>query len=80
MNKLVEQIVNELKLQLFSEDNTDKGNLIAVYPGRFQPMGLHHYESYKWLAKQFGEKIHTLQHPIKWIHRNPHSILEKRKK
>ena len=56
MNKLVEQIVNELKLQLFSEDNTDKGNLIAVYPGRFQPMGLHHYESYKWLAKQFGEK------------------------
>lgn len=56
MNKLVEQIVNEIKLQLFSEDNTDKGNLIAVYPGRFQPMGLHHYESYKWLAKQFGEK------------------------
>ena len=56
MNKLVEQIVNELKLQLFSEDNTDKGNLVAVYPGRFQPMGLHHYESYKWLSKQFGEK------------------------
>lgn len=56
MNRLIEQIVNELKLQLFSEDNTDKGNLVAVYPGRFQPMGLHHYESYKWLVKQFGEK------------------------
>ena len=27
---------------------------IAVYPGRFQPMGRHHYATYKALADQFG--------------------------
>ncbi len=56
MNRLIEQIVNELKLQLFSEDDTDKGNLVAIYPGRFQPMGIHHKAAYDWLAKQFGQK------------------------
>jgi hypothetical protein len=29
--------------------------IIAIYPGRFQPMGKHHYESYKWLASKFGK-------------------------
>ena len=56
MNKLIEQIIKELKLQIFNEDNSDKGNLVAVYPGRFQPMGIHHKAAYDWLTKQFGEK------------------------
>lgn len=56
MQKLVEQILNELKLQLFSEENRDKGNLVAIYPGRFQPMGIHHKAAYDWLVNQFGEK------------------------
>ena len=56
MNKLVEQIVNEIKLQLFSEEEKGDKTIIALYPGRFQPMGLHHKASYDWLAKQFGEK------------------------
>ena len=30
--------------------------VIAIYPGRFQPMGKHHYDAYKWLAKKFGDK------------------------
>ena len=54
--KLIEQIVNELRLQIFNEENKQKGNLIAIYPGRFQPMGRHHKAAYDWLAKQFGEK------------------------
>ena len=54
--KLIEQIVNELKLQIFNEENKQKGNLIAIYPGRFQPMGRHHKAAYDWLVKQFGEK------------------------
>ena len=29
--------------------------VIGIYPGRFQPAGLHHYKTYKWLAKQFDE-------------------------
>ena len=54
--KLIEQIVNELRLQIFNEENKQKGNLIAIYPGRFQPMGRHHKAAYDWLVKQFGEK------------------------
>jgi len=29
-------------------------NVIALYPGRFQPFGKHHAEAFKWLEKQFG--------------------------
>ena len=29
-------------------------NVIAIYPGRFQPFGKHHAEAFKWLEKQFG--------------------------
>jgi len=31
-------------------------NIIAVYPGRFQPFSKHHAEAFKWLQKQFGAK------------------------
>ena len=54
--KIIEQIVNEIKLQIFNEvDKSDK-TIIAIYPGRFQPMGAHHKSSYDWLAQKFGEK------------------------
>lgn len=29
-------------------------NIIAIYPGRFQPMGKHHAEAFRWLQKQVG--------------------------
>jgi hypothetical protein len=29
-------------------------NVIAIYPGRFQPFGKHHAEAFKWLQKKFG--------------------------
>jgi hypothetical protein len=29
-------------------------NVIAIYPGRFQPMGRHHYDAFQWLEKKFG--------------------------
>lgn len=28
--------------------------VIAVYPGRFQPFGLHHFMAFKWLQQKFG--------------------------
>jgi len=28
--------------------------IIAVYPGRFQPMGKHHKKTYEWMAAEFG--------------------------
>ena len=56
MNKLVESILNELRLQIFTEQDNDDKTIIAIYPGRFQPMGRHHKAAYDWLASQFGEK------------------------
>ena len=29
--------------------------IIAVYPGRFQPMGKHHKATYDWMVSKFGE-------------------------
>ena len=45
-NWLVEQIVNE--------DSKIK-NIVAIYPGRFQPMGAHHAKTYKWLKSKFKD-------------------------
>lgn len=56
MQKLINQLVNEIKLQIFNEEDSGDKTIIAIYPGRFQPMGLHHKAAYDWLAKQFGEK------------------------
>ena len=27
---------------------------IAIYPGRFQPMGKHHYKTYQWACQKYG--------------------------
>ena len=32
----------------------DDMNVIAIYPGRFQPMGRHHFQTYQALVNQFG--------------------------
>jgi len=28
---------------------------IAIYPGRFQPMGRHHFETYRWACEKYGK-------------------------
>jgi hypothetical protein len=32
----------------------EEREIIAVYPGRFQPMGKHHKDTYEWMVKTFG--------------------------
>ena len=56
MNDLIRKIVNEVRLQIFTEEEKGDKQIIAIYPGRFQPMGRHHKMAYEWLAKQFGEE------------------------
>lgn len=56
MNKLVQQIVNEVKLQIFKEQDLGEKNIIAIYPGRFQPMGRHHKAAFNRLVQQFGKE------------------------
>jgi len=49
---LGEQIVDNLLTEMDSPIKT----VVAIYPGRFQPMGQHHAKVYDWLAKQFGKQ------------------------
>ena len=80
MNKLIKNIVSELKLQLFSEEDLGDKTILAIYPGRFQPMGRHHKAAYDWLAKQFGEKNTYIVTSDKTDpQRSPFSFAEKKK-
>ena len=45
------QIVKDL----IAEANSPIKTIVAIYPGRFQPMGKHHAKVYDWLAGQFGK-------------------------
>lgn len=61
MNKLTQQILNELRLQIFNEVETGDTNVVVVYPGDFQPMSLQHKMVYNWLTKKFGkDKVYLL--------------------
>jgi hypothetical protein len=50
MNTFIQQIVNEI----LTEQSTAK-NVVAIYPGRFQPMGAHHAKVFKWAQSKFGK-------------------------
>ena len=44
-------------MQMISEADGDGiENVVAIYPGRFQPMGRHHAQAFRWLQDQFGEE------------------------
>jgi len=48
---LGKQIVQDLIFEAESQIKT----IVAIYPGRFQPMGKHHAKVYDWLAGKFGK-------------------------
>ena len=45
---------NWLAEQIITEESKIKV-IIAIYPGRFQPMGKHHAKTYRWLTGQFDK-------------------------
>ena len=49
---LGEQIVQNL----ISEADSNIKTIVAIYPGRFQPMGRHHAKVYDWLSGKFGKQ------------------------
>ena len=51
MNKI--DLGTWLAERVITEDNGIE-KVIAIYPGRFQPMGQHHKKTYEWLSDQFG--------------------------
>jgi|LakMenE18May11ns_1017448.scaffolds.fasta_scaffold9957195_2 hypothetical protein len=77
---ILEKIINELKLQIFSEEEVGDTKIIAIYPGRFQPMGLHHKTSYDWLANKFGkENTYIVTSDKTDPQRSPFNFNEKKK-
>ena len=56
--KQYKRVTEPIKKAIFGRHPLGEGQqqkkLIAIYPGRFQPMGPHHAETYKKLADKFG--------------------------
>ena len=50
MKQLTEYLVDQILL----EDSNIK-NIVAIYPGRFQPMGAHHAKTYRFLKSKFSD-------------------------
>ena len=51
--KLGEKLAKDLVDGFLTEKSSQVTRTVAIYPGRFQPAGIHHYKTYKWLQKQF---------------------------
>ena len=48
----MKQLTKYLTEQILLEDSNIK-TIVAIYPGRFQPMGAHHAKTFKWLQSKF---------------------------
>lgn len=55
-------------------------NIVAIYPGRFQPFSRHHFESFKWLQNKFGkENTYIATSDVVNLPKSPLSFEEKMK-
>lgn len=53
--------------------------VVAIYPGRFQPPGRHHFDTYKWLADKFGaDNVYIATSDIVKLPDNPLNFSEKK--
>lgn len=60
------------------EETTEIKTIVAIYPGRFQPMGKHHAETYKWLQNKFPDAYIATSNKVV-IPKSPFSFAEKSK-
>ena len=72
---LGQQIVKDIIVEADSPIKT----IVAIYPGRFQPMGKHHAEVFKWLQKKFGKQhTYVATSDIVQLPKSPFNFREKR--
>ena len=64
--------------QIISEEKTAIKHIVAIYPGRFQPMGKHHAQTYKWLKAKFKD-AHVVTSDKVELPKSPFSFNEKKK-
>ena len=63
--------------QILKEESTIK-TIVAIYPGRFQPMGKHHAKAYKWLQSKFKDAYVGTSGKVD-LPKSPFSFNEKKK-
>jgi len=68
---------NWLAEQIIAEDSKIK-TVVAIYPGRFQPMGAHHAKAYKWLQSKFKDAYVGTSGKVD-LPKSPFSFNEKKK-
>ena len=68
---------NWLANNIISE-NSDIKTVVAIYPGRFQPMGAHHAKAYKWLQSKFKDAYVATSNKVD-LPKSPFSFTEKKK-
>ena len=67
-----------LAQQIITEETTKIKTVVAIYPGRFQPMGKHHAETYKWLKSKFKDAWVVTSDKVE-LPKSPFSFNEKKK-
>ena len=73
----MKQLTKYLIDQILLEDSNIK-TIIAIYPGRFQPMGKHHARTYQWLTGQFDKAYVATSGKVD-LPKSPFSFNEKKK-
>ena len=63
--------------EILTEESKIK-NIVAIYPGRFQPMGKHHAQTYKWLQSKFKDAYVATSGKVD-LPKSPFSFGEKKK-
>jgi hypothetical protein len=73
MDKLTKHLVDGL-----IPENLQIKTVVAIYPGRFQPMGAHHAKTYKWLKSKFKNAYVATSGKVD-LPKSPFSFAEKKK-
>ena len=73
----MKQLTKYLTDQILLEDSNIK-NIVAIYPGRFQPMGAHHAKTYKFLKSKFSDAYVATSGKVD-LPKSPFSFAEKKK-
>ena len=71
--KLAEYLVDDF----LTEADSRVTKTVAIYPGRFQPAGIHHYKTYKWLQKKFKDAWVATSNKVDGV-KSPLNFKEKR--
>jgi len=67
-----------LASHIIEEAETNITTIVAIYPGRFQPMGKHHAQAYKWLKSKFKDAYVATSDKVQ-LPKSPFSYNEKKK-